>query len=109
MDSDTPSWSDYFPPATTSSGPKNPKRKPSTDAATKALSKQLPEALTQALETAVKNMKCSVEEKPARLERPPKKVLFLPCPKMQAFFEEKRTKAQKSKHNYQGKGKKPME
>ena len=106
-------WSKYFPPMTTGSSKKNTKRKtPAADPPTQ-LAKELPIALTHALESAMKSMNWSAQEgpseKPSKPERPPKQVLFLPCPKMQASFEEKRKKSQKAKHNYKGKGKKPME
>ena len=106
-------WSSYFPPITTSSSQRNTKRKNPTNDPSIQLAKELPIALTQALETAVRNMNWSAQEgpseKPSKPERPPMQVLFLPCPKMQASFEEKRKTAQKSKNSYKGKGKKPME
>ena len=73
------------------------------------LTKKLPQALTKALESAVENMKWPAHEKPARLERPPKQVLGLACPRKQSSFDDKRKSAQKAKQHYQGKGKRPME
>ena len=77
------------------------------------LSKELPKALNTALSTAISNLK-KIEvpersEKPARLPKPPKPVLFLPCPRLQSTFESKKYSAHKAKNNCQGKGKKPME
>ena len=80
------------------------------DDETYTLSKEFPKALTQALGSALSNMKkIPVPEKPARLPKPPKQVLGLACPRMWSTFENQRKSAQKAKHNYKGKGKKPME
>jgi hypothetical protein len=109
-DSDSnPGWSDYFPPIASSSTNRKPNKKVSTSAPATSLSKELPQALTQALETALKNMKGPVEEKPGRPERPPMQVLFLACPRKQSSFDDKRKNAQKGKHTYQGKRKRHME
>jgi hypothetical protein len=55
------------------------------------------------------NMKWPTPDKPARLQKPPKQVLGLDCPRKQSTFDDKRKSAQKAKHDYKGKGKKPME
>lgn len=73
------------------------------------LSKELPKALTTALESALGNMKWPAPDKPARLQRPPKQVLGLACPRKQLSFDNKRKTTSKAKHDYEGKGKKPME
>jgi hypothetical protein len=73
------------------------------------LSKELPKALTTALKTAISNMKWPAVEKPTQAPRPPKQVLGLACPRKQLSFDDKRKKASKGKHDYEGKGKKPME
>ena len=73
------------------------------------LSKELPKALTTALKTAISNMKWPAVEKPAQAPKPPKQVLGLACPRKQLSFDEKKKKASKGKHDYEGKGKKPME
>ena len=107
-DSDS-GWSGYFPPCASSSTNLKPNKKVSTPAPAASLSNELPQALTQALESALKNMKWPAPEKPARLQRPPKQVPGLACPRKQSTFENKRKSAQKAKQDYQGKGKRPME
>jgi hypothetical protein len=120
-------WSDYFPPsATTSTASNKPSKKteaspaPSLELYTSSssdddndptfdLSKELPKALTTALKTAISNMKWPAVEKPTQAPRPPKQVLGLACPRKQLSFDDKRKKASKGKHEYEGKGKKPME
>ena len=120
-------WSGYFPPsaATATSSNMKPNKKISAapapslefysssssddDDPTYTLSKELPKALTTALESAIVNMKWPAIEKPSRLPKPPKQVLDLACPRKQLYFDEKRKKASKGKHEYEGKGKKPME
>lgn len=116
-------WGDYFPPCASSSTTMKPNKKISTPAPSLefyssssddddepyTLSKELPQALTQALGSALANMKWPIPEKPARLPKPPKQVLGLACPRMWSTFENQRKSAQKAKHNYKGKGKKPME
>lgn len=86
--------------STTNKKPKKKKAIPGS-----SLANELPHALTQALESAIQNMKWPVPRK----ERPPKQVLGLACPRKQASFDDKRKTAQKGKHNYEGKGKRPME
>jgi hypothetical protein len=54
-------------------------------------------------------MKWPAVEKPTQAPRPPKQVLGLSCPRKQLSFDDKRKKASKGKHDYMGKGKKPME
>lgn len=81
----------------------------SSDDESYTLSKELPKELTTALESALVNMKWPAPEKPARLQKPPKQVLGLACPRKQLSFDNKRKSASKAKHDYQGKGKKPME
>lgn len=119
-----PGWTDYFPPhvqwmghqeasstmsaansTITDAGStsiKKPKKKVGSGS---TLAKELPQALTQALETAIQNMKWPEPRK----ERPPKQVLGLACPRKQTSFDDKRRTAQKGKHSYEGKGKRPME
>ena len=119
-----PGWLDYFPPQVQWMGPqeasatmsaaestitdagsassKRPKKKVGAGS---SLAKELPQALTQALETAIQNMKWPAPRK----ERPPKQVLGLACPRKQTSFDDKRRTAQKGKHSYEGKGKRPME
>ena len=63
-----------------------------------SLSKEMPKALDQALETAIGNI-IPLQVKYPRLPKPPKQVLGLVCKKS----------VPQVKHNYQGKGKKPME
>ena len=87
-------WNGYFPPCASSSTNMTPNKKVSTPAPAPSfefysssssdddyepytLTKKLPQALTKALESAVENMKWPAQEKPARLERPPKQVLGL--------------------------------
>jgi hypothetical protein len=41
--------------------------------------------------------------------KPPPQVLGLACPRKQLSFDERRNKPAKSKHAYEGKGKKPKE
>ena len=130
-ESEESGWTNYLPPCVSSSSSKKPKRKIETaessddlptppsyvfyssssyDDETYTLSKELPKALTQALESALSNMKkIPVPEKPARLSKPPKQVLGLDSPRMWSTFDNQRKSAQKAKHNYKGKGKKPME
>ena len=92
-DSDS-GWSGYFPPSASSSTNLKPNKKVSTPAPAPApapsLSNELPHALTQALEIALKNMKWPAQKKPTRLERPPKQVLGLACPRKQPTFDNKR-------------------
>lgn len=107
-DSDS-GWSGYFPPSASSSTNLKPNKKVYVAAPAPSLSSELPQALTQSLEPALKNMKWPAQRKPARLERPLKQVLRLACPRKQSSFDDKRKIAQKGKHNYQGKGKRPME
>ena len=118
-------WANYFPPYASSSSTMKSTKKRSTPAPSLefysssssdddndpsfTLSKELPKALTAALESAMMNMKWPAPEKPARLLRPPKQVLGLACPRKQLSFDNKRKTASKSKHDYEGKGKKPME
>lgn len=114
-------WGNYIPPCASSSSTMKPNKKISTpapslefyssssddDDETYTLSKELPKALTQA---PLSNMKkIPVLKKPARLPKPPKQVLGLASPRMWSTFENQRKSAQKAKHNYKGKGKKPME
>jgi hypothetical protein len=107
-DSDS-GWSCYFPPSASSSTNMKPNKKVYTPTPAPSLSSELPHALTQALESDLKNMKWHAQKKPARPERPPKQVLGLACPRKQSSFDDKRKIAQKTKHNYQGKGKRPIE
>ena len=99
-------WSGYFPPTTTSA--------PSVDVDSEKddptfnLSEELPKALTTALKTAISNMKWPESSKSAKDLKPPPQVLGLACPRKQLSFDEKRNKPAKSKHTYEGKGKKPM-
>ena len=120
-------WSGYFPPSASTSSNMKPNKKVSADAPAPSLefysssssdddndpsytlSKELTKALTTALESALVNMKWPAPEKPARLQKPPKQVLGLACPRKQLFFDNKRKSASKAKHDYEGKGKKPME
>lgn len=101
-------WNKYFPPISTGSS----KKKSPTSDQTAQLVNQLPNALAEALGTAVKNLKRLSQEgpseNPSKPGRPPKQVLFLPSPKMQAAFEEKKKTAKKTNNSYKGKGKKPM-
>ena len=128
-DSSGPIWEDYFP-QTAPNTRKLEFMKPAEGTSTRApslefyssssssddddesydLSKELPKALTTTLTTAMSNLKkMQVPEKPARLPKPQKQVLFLPCPKLQATFESKKRGAHKGNHNYQVKGKKSIE
>ena len=99
-------WSGYFSPTTASA--------PSVDVdsekddPTFSLSEELPKALTTALKTAINNMKWPESSKPAKDLKPPPQVLGLACPRKQLSFDEKRNKPAKSKHAYEGKGKKHM-
>ena len=120
-------WSGYFPPsaATATSSNMRPNKKISAapapslefysssssdgDDPTYTLSKELPKALTTALESAIINMKWPAPSKPAKHLKPPPQVLGLACPRKQLSFDDKRKKASKGKHDYEGKGKKPME
>ena len=102
-------WGDYFPTCASSSTNMKPNKKISTPAPAPSLSKELPQALTQALESALRNMKWPTPEKPARLQKPPKQVLGLACPRKQSTFDNKRKSAQKAKQDYQGKGNRPRE
>ena len=121
-------WSGYFPPksATATSSSMKPNKKISADPApslefysssssdddndpTFDLSKELPKALTTALTSAINNMKWPAVDKPTQAPRPPKQVLGLACPRKQLSFDDKRKKISKGKHQYEGKGKKPME
>jgi hypothetical protein len=61
------------------------------------LSKELPKALTTALESALVNIKWPAPEKPARLQKPPKQVLGLACPRKQLSFDNKREECFKGK------------
>ena len=76
------------------------------DDPTYTMSKELPKALTTSLDSAIVNMKWPALEKPSK---PPKQVLGLACPRKKLSFDDKRKKASKSKHDYEGRGKKPME
>jgi hypothetical protein len=121
-------WSGNFPPsaATATSSSIKPNKKISADPApslefysssssdndndpTFDLSKELPKALTTVLTTAINNMKWPAVDKPTQAPRPPKQVLGLACPRKQLSFDDKRKKISKGKHQYEGKGKKPME
>ena len=121
-------WSGYFPPsaATATSSNMKPNKKVSAapapslefysssssdddDDPSYTLSKELPKALTTALESALVNMKWPAPNKPSRLQKPPKQVLGLACPRKQLSFDDKRKTASKCKHDYEGKGKKPMD
>jgi hypothetical protein len=119
-------WTDYFPPSAATATSSNMKSKKTAatpapslefysstssddDDPTYTLSKELPRALTTALESAIVNMKWPAVEKPTQLPKPPKQVLGLACPRKQLSFDEKRKRASKGKHDYEGKGKKPME
>jgi hypothetical protein len=79
------------------------------DDPTYTLSNELLKALTTALESAISNMKWPAPSKPAVHQKPPPQVLGLACPRKQLSFDDKRKKASKGKHDYEGKGKKPME
>lgn len=113
-----PGWTDYFPPAVSSSSKSvasstitdaasttNPKPRKKKNVPGSSLANELPYALTQALESAIQNMKWPAPRK----EKPPKQVLGLPCPRKQAPADKKRKSAKKGKQSYEGKGKKPME
>ena len=120
-------WSGYFPSsaATATSTNKRSSKKISAASApsleddssdsserddpTFTLSKELPQALTTALSSAIHNMKWPEPSKPTKDLKPPPQVLGLACPRKQLSFDEKRKKASKGKHDYEGKGKKPME
>lgn len=121
-------WSDYFPPSVVTSTSSNMKTKKTSaspapslefyssssssdddDDPTFNLSKELPKALTTALESAISNMKWPTVEKPEQAPKSPKQVLGLACPRKQLSFDDKRKRASKGKHEYEGKGKKPME
>ena len=120
-------WSGYFPPSASTSSNMKPNKKVSAatpapslefysssssdddDDESYTLSKELPKAFTTSLESALVKMKWPAPEKPARLQKPPKQVLGLACTRKQFSFDKKRKSAQKAKHDYQGKGKKPME
>lgn len=118
-------WGDFFPPCASSSTTMKPNKNISTpspapslefysssssdDDERYTLSKELPQALTQALESALVNMKWPAPEKPARLQKRPKQVIGLARQRKQSTFDNKRKSAQKAKHDYKGKGKKPME
>lgn len=121
-------WSGYFPPSAfpssvasaSSTNKKSSKKKisaasaPSLDVDSEKddptfnLSEELPKALTTALKTAIHNMKWPESSKPAKDLKPPPQVLGLACPRKQLSFDEKRNKPAKSKHAYEGKGKKPI-
>jgi hypothetical protein len=113
-----PGWTDYFPLTVSSSSKSvatstitdaasttNPKSKKKKAIPGSSLANELPCALTQALESAIQNMKWPAPRK----EKPPKQVLGLPCPRKEASSENKKKAAQKGKHSYEGKGKRPME
>ena len=118
-------WSGYFPPSTATSSNKRSNKKISAapapslevdsssssdgDDPTYTLSKELPKALTTALKSAISNMKWPEPSNPAKQLKPPPQVLGLACPRKQFSFDEKKKKASKGKHDYEGKGKKPME
>ena len=124
-----PTWSDYFPQSAPSARKlefMRPSEGPSARAPslefyssessddgsdeTYDITKELPKALNTALSTAISNLKkIEIPEKSERKPKPPKPVLFLPCPRLQSTFEDKKYSARKAKNNYQGKGKKPME
>ena len=115
-------WSGYFPPSAASATSTNKRSSKMTSAAsapsldvdserddpTFNLSEELPKALTTALKTAIHNMKWPESSKPAKDLKPPPQVLGLACPRKQLSYDEKRKKPAKSKHAYEGKGKKPM-
>jgi hypothetical protein len=113
-------WSGYFAPSASTSSNMKPNKKVSAAPAPSlefysssssddnndpsyTLSKELPKALTTALESALVNMKWPAPEKPARLQKPPKQVLGLACPRKQLSFDNKRKTAFKEKHDYEGK------
>jgi hypothetical protein len=120
-------WSGYFPPSAATATSTNMRSNKKISAApdpslevdsssssegddpTYTLSKELPQALTTALKSAINNMKWPEPSKPAKDLKPPPQVLGLACPRKQLSFDEKRKKASKGKHDYEGKGKKPME
>lgn len=118
-------WSGYSPPSTATSSNMRSNKKISAapapslevnsssssegDDPTYTLSKELPKALTTALKSAINNMKWPEPSKPGKDLKPPPQVLGLACPRKQLSFDEKRKKASKDKHDYEGKGKKPME
>ena len=120
-------WSGYFPPSASTSSNMKPNKKVSAAAPgpslelysssssdddndpSYTLSKELPKALTTALESALVNMKWPAPEKPARLQKPPKQVVGLACPRKQLSFDNKRKTASKANHDYEGKGKKHTE
>ena len=99
-------WSGYFPPTTASASSFDVDSE--KDDPTFNLSEELPKALTTALKIAISNMKWPESSKPAKDLKPPPQVLGLACPRKQLSFDEKRNKPAKSKHTYEGKGKKPM-
>ena len=119
-------WSGYFPPSAASATSTNKRSSKKTSAAsapslevdssssserddpTYTLSKELPQALTTALKSAIPNMKWPETSKPTKDLKPPPQVLGLACPRKQLSYDEKRKKPAKSKHAYEGKGKKPM-
>jgi hypothetical protein len=130
-DSEEPSagWSGYFPPCATTAiaTSTNMRSNKKVYAApvpslefdssssseghdpTYTLSKELPQALKTALKSAINNMKWPESSKPAKDLKPPPQVLGLACLRKKLSFDEKRKKASKGKHDYEGKGKKPME
>ena len=72
------------------------------------LAEELPKALSQALESAISGLKrIPSPEKAAPRPKPAKQVLCLPSPKWLAMQTSQ--KVHKTKHDYKGKGKKPME
>ena len=72
------------------------------------LAEELPNALSQALASAISGLKAiPVPEKAAPRPKPPKQVLCLPSPKWLAMQTSQ--KVHKTKHDYKGKGKRPME
>ena len=120
-------WSGYFPPSAATATSSNMRTNKKISAApapslefysssssdgddpTYTLSKELLKALTTALETAISNMKWPAPSKSTKHLKPPPQVLGLACPRNQLSFDDKRKKASKGKHDYEGKGKKPME
>ena len=120
-------WSGYFPPSAATATSSNIRSNKKISAApapslefysssssdgddpTYTLSKELPKALTNAMESVISNMKWPAPSKPAKQLKPPPQVLGLTGPRKQISFDDKRKKASKGKHDYDGKGKKPME
>ena len=125
-ESDQGGWASYFPPKASSSR-KEPifyeeaqGLTPSADDEqeeededdiydkTYQLAEELPNALSQALASAISGLKAlPLPEKAAPKPKPPKQVLCLPSPKWLAMQTSQ--KVHKTKHDYTGKGKRPME